>query len=339
MLRGGASLLLILLGTSAALASPVPLQSVHAPVQVAASVQTALAAQVATLEKKIQGKIGVAIRLLETGESASVNGAELYPMASTYKVAIAGTILARVDRGEVKLDQMISVTQRDMDETGDIADHVMHPGVSLSVANLMELMLTQSNNNATDRMFALAGGPAAVMAFLKQHKIEGMRIDRTVNELLNSYAHFPTGTPFTKEYKTRWPTEAEQKAADAAGHADWYADPRDTTVPMAMVELLSKLLASPLLKEDSRAFLQGVMERCETGQARLRGLLPAETVVAHKTGTVGETVNDVGMITLPEGRGHLLIAVYTKGSSLPYADREHAIAEISRTAFDYFTMR
>ena len=106
-----------------------------------------------------------------------------------------------------------------------------------------------------------------------------------------------------------------------------------------MVDLLGKLLASPLLKPESRDFLRGVMERCETGQARIKGILPAGTTVAHKTGTIGGTINDVGMITLPGNRGHLLIAVYTKSSSLPAAQRERAIAEISRSLFDYFATR
>ena len=341
MLKGKAFLVLAALCMAPAYAAPVPASlAVPRAKPIDPSVQKALEAQVLVLENQLHGRIGVAVRLLETGETAEVH-AEPYPMASTYKVAVAGTVLSKIDRGGASLDQMIAVTQRDFDETGEPADHVIHPGVSLSVANLMELMLTQSNNTATDKMIALAGGPSAVTAWLRQNGITGVRVDRDVNDVLNGYYGIPYGTPFVAEFEKRYPTAEAQLQAEAkvTPNPAFDADPRDTAIPSAMVDLLSKELASPLLKESSRVFLTGVMERCETGALRIKGMLPAGTVVAHKTGTIGGTVNDVGMITLPEGRGHLLIAVYTKGSSLPEEKREHAIAEIARTAFDYFTMR
>lgn len=339
MFKGTAFLAILALCAAPACATPANLVAIPAK-PAAATFQKALEAQVLVLEKQLNGRIGVAVRLLETGEAAEVH-AEPYPMASTYKVAVAGTVLNKIDHGGASLDQMIPVTQLDFDRTGEPADHIIHPGVSLSVANLMELMLTQSNNTATDKMFELAGGPAAVTAWLRQNGITGVRVDDNVNDVLNGYYDFPHGGPFGATFERLYPTPEAQLAAEAKAtpNPKWDADVRDTAIPSAMVDLLAKELASPLLKESSRIFLTGVMERCETGALRIKGLLPAGTVVAHKTGTIGGTVNDVGMITLPEGRGHLLIAVYTKGSSLPEEKREHAIAEIARSAFDYFTMR
>jgi beta-lactamase class A len=68
---------------------------------------------------------------------------------------------------------------------------------------------------------------------------------------------------------------------------------------------------------------------------RLGGLLPRNTPVAHKTGTVGGVANDVGYVTLPDGR-RFAIVVFTRGSETPLADRERAIAEVARTLYDYF---
>jgi beta-lactamase class A len=76
-----------------------------------------------------------------------------------------------------------------------------------------------------------------------------------------------------------------------------------------------------------------------TGPARLKGLLPAGTVVAHKTGTMAGTTNDVGIITLPDGAGHLAIAVFVKGSTKDVPERERAIAEIARTVYDFFLLQ
>lgn len=58
--------------------------------------------------------------------------------------------------------------------------------------------------------------------------------------------------------------------------------------------------------------------------------------MAHKTGTIGKTTNDVGIVTLPRGPGHVAIAAFVKLSEKPVSDREQAIAEVARAVHDYF---
>jgi len=77
------------------------------------------------------------------------------------------------------------------------------------------------------------------------------------------------------------------------------------------------------------------------GAKHLKGLLPAGTVVAHKTGTSGTekritaATNDIGIITLPDGR-HLAIAVFLSESPADLATRERVIAEIAKAAYEKF---
>jgi beta-lactamase class A len=79
------------------------------------------------------------------------------------------------------------------------------------------------------------------------------------------------------------------------------------------------------------------MRRCETGPNRIKGLLAPDVVVRHKTGTLGIGVaNDVGIIDLPNGAGHLVVAIFVKESSRPADAQERAIAQIARAAYDYF---
>jgi beta-lactamase class A len=63
--------------------------------------------------------------------------------------------------------------------------------------------------------------------------------------------------------------------------------------------------------------------------------MPAGTQVADKTGTIGGSVNDVGVITLPDA-GSVVVAVYIKGSDALYEAREKTIAEIGRAVRDYY---
>ena len=100
--------------------------------------------------------------------------------------------------------------------------------------------------------------------------------------------------------------------------------------------MLEKIWKGEALSKDSTALLIDIMERCETGEARLKGLLPEGTVVAHKTGTIGGTTNDIGVITLPGGAGHVIVVAFVKDSALAVPARERAIAEVARTIYDFF---
>ena len=66
-------------------------------------------------------------------------------------------------------------------------------------------------------------------------------------------------------------------------------------------------------------------------------MLPGGTPVAHKTGTIAAAINDIGIITLPDGAGHVAIAVFVYTFHRTEWRRERTIAEVSRLAYDYFS--
>jgi beta-lactamase class A len=78
------------------------------------------------------------------------------------------------------------------------------------------------------------------------------------------------------------------------------------------------------------------MLKCETGEKRIKGELPPGTVVAHKTGTLAGTVDDCGIIYLPDGQGHVVLTVLTKDFTADTSDVEEIIAKIARLVYDYF---
>jgi beta-lactamase class A len=130
-------------------------------------------------------------------------------------------------------------------------------------------------------------------------------------------------------------SQAEQKAAAAA----FDKDPRDTATPEAMVDLLARIQRKALHKPETADLLLDILRRCQTGEHRLRGLLPDGAFVAHKTGTIGGTTNDVGILTLPQGAGHVAVAAFVKSSTKPIEDREKVIAQIARAVHDFFLFR
>jgi len=275
----------------------------------------ALDAEFERVGKLPSGVIGATAIHVETGRRATFNGGEHFPMASSFKVPIAIELLSRVDAGQEKLDRMIAVRQDDFHPgSGTLTPlfnppGVDQPGVALSLRHLLELMLRISDNSATDILLREVGGPEPVNARLKQLEISGIAISGPTKTMIEN-----------------WRADADA----------FNRDRRDSATPDGMALLLHRLALGKTLAPSSTNLLLDVMRRCDTGESRLKGLLPKDTVVMHKTGSIGGTTNDVGIIRLPGGAGHVAIAVFIKASSAPVAQRERAIAEIARAAHDYF---
>ena len=282
----------------------------------------------------LAGRIGFAAQEIGGDEVIAFNGDETFAMASTYKVAIAAAVLDRVDRGELSLDQLVEVPL-DMFVTGvnALAETFPHPGIQLSVANLIEVMITESDNTTTDVSMDLAGGSAAVTEYLRRLGITDFRVDRTTREILMDFYSLSAVTPEAIAEAIR--NNPALVMAQVNPNPDFEADPRDHATPHAMLQLLLAIEAGTAMSPESREFLLGVMSRTRTGPGRLKGLMPMGTPVAHKTGTAGGIANDVGYVTLPDGR-RFAIAVFTNSSETSMSDRDRAIAEIARMMFDYF---
>jgi len=287
------------------------------------------------------GTVGATAIHLESGRRVSFHGDERFPMASTFKIPIAVQILHRVDLGELKLDQMVEIHASDLHPgSGNITTLMSRPGLSMSINNLLELMLLISDNSAADILLRLAGGPDAVTGRMHDLGIDGISVNRPTARLIADWDGVKNLPPENQWSPAMWerlfnavPAEDSKKAAAAADR-----DPRDTSTPVGMATLLAKIwLKDPsVLKPESADLLLDIMRRCETGQARLKGILPEGTEVAHKTGSIGGTTNDAGIVTLPDNTGHVAIAVFVKASDKPVAARERAIAEVARSVHDFF---
>jgi beta-lactamase class A len=294
-------------------------------------------AQVATAE---QGKIGLAAIDLDSGAMLSVNGDARFPMASAVKVAIAATFLDGVDRGRWKLTTMYTLDEGDRVRSDGITDTLPHPGVALSGANLVELSLTVSDNTATDMLLKAVGGPAAVTRWLVSKGIAGQRVDRSIARLLIDISgHTPdpklADGPALATFMPVEPWKSDDEKWPV--NAGFDADPRDSSTPAAMAQLLARLQRGELLKAPTTRFLFEVLARCKTGGKRVKALLPPGTPWAHKTGTLPGISNDVGVLTLPNGH-RVALAMLSYGEADP-AKRDARIAEIGRIVFDGFSLQ
>lgn len=312
-----------------------------APLQAQRGGLEALEREVARIEPLSGGTLGVAARHLESGRSFFHRADDQYPLASTYKVPIAIHAFKLVEEGQLDLDRMITIEPTDI-HIGDEWNHLFQaPGVSLAFRVILEDMLIFSENSATDKVLSLVGGGSAVTGRIRGFGIDGIRVDRpTADIIAGPFGVAGIWGPDGKFRKEAWQQGIAATSAARRDSAAWYyaRDPRDHGSPQAMLTILTRLWKGELISPAHRDYMLDIMYRCETGKARIKGMLPPGTRVAHKTGTFPGTANDVGIIDLPDGT-HLAIAVYIKGSTkVEGPDLDAAIAHTARAVYDYFVL-
>lgn len=292
------------------------------------------------LSEPADGVVGYAAVHVESGRSVVLSEGVRFPMASTYKVPIALQLLHRVDQGELRLDSMIVLGPEDLHPgSGTLSSDLFNdPGVALSVRNLLELMLLISDNSATDLCLVLAGGREAVNSRMETLGVSGVRVDRPTSKLIADWLGVegvPQSGEVTPDEFDRLLEDTPQAQREAGAEA-FSTDPQDTSTPEGMADLLGIAWRGEALSTSSTDLFWDIMRRVQTGTGRLKGRLPEGTVVAHKTGTIGATTNDVGVVYLPDDAGHVITVAFVKDSGVPIPERERVIAEITRTVHDFF---
>ncbi len=285
------------------------------------------------------GKVGVAVKCLETGEEVTLNGDESFPMASTFKLPVLVEALAQAKEGRFRLDDEVSIQPADQHLGSGMLASLVAPGIKLSIRNVAQLMMMISDNSAADILLAKVGSEN-VNRRLKQWGIQGINVSRSCQELILDTLGLDYRT-----YKDKSAAEIEAAVArlEAAqpGKLDeirkeFSKNPKDQSTPRAMNALLEKIFKKEILDPESCDLALRIMFACDTGQARIKGLLPPGTAVAHKTGTIDGTTNDVGIIVLPDGTGHVALSVFSKDFTLPTEDVEKIISQVARFVYDYY---
>jgi beta-lactamase class A len=251
--------------------------------------------------------MGVAAVDLESGRSVRIRADERFPMGSVFKFPTALTFLRLVDQKKFDLDAKVTIpVSAFAPGYSPIRDNAHGKPVTMTYRDIVIAMLRESDNTAADFLLPKVGGPAAVTKRLRELGIDGIRVDRSETQMAADL-HKPGGV------------------------ARYAVDPRDTATPNATVELLRKFwLAQDGLSPEMHAFAMKQMLDTPTGAKRIKAALPAGATLAHKTGTMPGTANDVGIITMPGGKHHVLIAIFMKAATTEEDEpREQAIMEMA----------
>ena len=264
-----------------------------------------------------------------------------FPMAGLARAPVAAAALAEVDAGRLRLNDMIAVRAVDLSPPPSRVNRAFplrgEDELRLPVADLIALAVQAADNTAADVITAHIGGPGAVTAWLRQHDIKEMRVDRYQREIQTDMFGMAS-------FRAAWKDEAAWAAARAsvppavreAAMAPFLADPRDTTTAEGALDFLNMLSGGDLLSRGSTSLLLRLMST-GVGAGPLRAGLPARAALAHQGGAsatdLGLTpvTNDMGVVTLPGGR-RFAIATFLAGSAATAAQRDGLIAGAARLA-------
>lgn len=266
-----------------------------------------LKSKIDLIAKDANGTIAISVVNFETRYTFAYNATLHLPMQSVMKFPIAITVLHEIDEGKFELDQLIPISKNDLPKIySPLRDKYPEGGVAISIRALLSYMISLSDNNACDILLKTIGGTEKVNAYIHSLGVKNIAIKASEYEMSQAW---------TVQF-TNW-CDVE-----------------------AMTQLLDLAFRPDFLSKVNHAYLWKIMQETSTGPNQIKGLLPASTIVAHKTGRsntneqgISAATNDVGIITLPNGK-HLIIAVFVSNSSVNLAIRESVIARIAKAAYD-----
>jgi beta-lactamase class A len=272
----------VLCGTLALLASPALAQRVPF-------------SALADYERESGGHIGVYAKNIQTSAEISWRAHERFVMCSSFKASLAASILARVDRGQARLDERIAYGPADLMEWAPAAKQNLQKG-AMTVAEMCEAAVELSDNTCANALLARFGGPSAVTAFWRSIGDTVSRLDHSEPELNRT----PPGRP------------------------------EDTTTPAAMAGNLQRLILGKTLSPSSREQLTSWMLGCKTGDNRLRSGLPKDWRVGDKTGNNGKDASGDIAVTWVRPDEPLVICAYTRGGAPTSGQIDTVFAQIGR---------
>lgn len=270
--------------------------------------QAALQGQIRAIAGDAHGKVSVACSLPGTALNCDVEPHAHPPMQSVFKFPLAVTTLHLIEQGNFSLEQPVRflASDRILPHThSPLQDKYPDGEVDVPLRELLRLAISESDNVAADILVRVIGGPEVVNGYIKAIGVDGFHLEDDERGLSRD---------------------------EAAQYRNWFE-------PAGAVQLLRGISDNSPLTAKHTQLLLNWMENTSTGVHQIKSELPTGTIVMQKTGRSGTAggvtfaTNDIGLITLPDGR-RLAIAIFVTDSTADDATRDAVIARIAKAAYD-----
>jgi beta-lactamase class A len=277
------------------------------------------------------GTFGVYVKHLESGEIAAINENRFFQAASVFKVPILATLYRDAEAGNVNLQQRIRLEETDLVNGSGIFRELI-PGIEVTIKNLATMMIIVSDNVGTDKILQIVGKDN-VNQYMKEIGLSNTHIRFSCWELLCSCVGLQPQS-FSLELFNEINRRFKEGEIDYNSIVFQESIENNVTTPSDMAKLLELIARKKLITERACDDMFEILAK-QQFRNRIPHLLPENTVVGHKTGTVASVVNDAGIVKLPDNKGSFVITAFSIGNKTE-AEGARKIAQLSRAAYDHF---
>jgi len=242
--------------------------------------------------------IGVGFKDLKEGKELYYNRKQKFLLASVFKIPVLIALYKQQELGKININSHYVIREEDImrdteTQQGSGIIKELSPGIEMSIRDIAILMMTISDNNATDIIMRLVGSE---------------NIKKTLKDL------------------DALDTQASVSTKDIVFSSIPEITGNNYSTPEDMVKILDSLYTKTYLTKESCEDIISIMKRCQTGLARIPKYLPIDVKVAHKTGTISgpiNAINDSGII-FTRDRDYILSVFVSQ-----YNIREEGISELN----------
>jgi beta-lactamase class A len=291
----------------------------------------ALLDQIIEAAKGFEGMLGVSVKHLDSGKGASLNGDELFPTASVFKIPVIVEFYRQLESGEASLDEKVVLLDRDKVPGSGILKELSE-GLEITYRDLLELMMILSDNTATDLIVEKVG-KEKVNETLRELGLEKTQVVADCRDILFDLVGL---SDIPEEEKTIDLFNEKAKEAPLGGTWSLSVEENDVTTPDEMLRLLGMIVEGEAASRESCDAILETMGRCQTGTYRISKYLPSEEIdFAHKTGSLPGIRNDVGVVTYRKTGQRYIVCCFTKDAE-DFHSAEETIARASEAIYAYF---
>jgi beta-lactamase class A len=274
--------------------------------------QSRLQQNIERVTRSVNARWGIYVKCLETGEEVTINADQQMDTMSVIKIPLMAEAFRQIGEGKFKLTDRVTL-EESAKRPGTGIIRSLDAGATLTIKDLLTLMIIVSDNTATDLIFDKVGGVEPVNRLMQNYGLSSTRATGPASVWFAALRAAPSAAEFHQQAKT----------------------PFGLSSPRDMGKLLERIATGKAVSPEASAQMLQMM-RGQVYSSRLPKYVTGFRV-AHKTGDFLPYIgNDVGIFE--SDKRHVVVSVFTAGHTGVGSYLEDAIGRIGELIANAFAL-